>query len=65
MKEANGVPSDVSADQKKFCRRVSNQGYIWFACFGHIQAEGVLDWYFGLRKNVPEGCIKGDTSYGL
>jgi hypothetical protein len=58
MKDTGGVPSDVTKDQREFGCRAVAQGYAWFVCFGHEQAEAVLNWYHGEREELPNGCLR-------
>jgi hypothetical protein len=45
MKRADGVPSDVSADQFAFGAHVTLQGYAWYVAFGWQQAIAIITRY--------------------
>jgi len=46
MKDVDETPSSVTDDQHRFMARAEAQGYQCMVCFGHAEAEKVLDEYF-------------------
>lgn len=45
LKRKNGVPSDVSPDQKLFANFVTSQGYEWRVAYGWRQAADIIKAY--------------------
>lgn len=49
MKRRNGVPSDVSEDQREFLVRAAREGYYGTVCNGATEAMAVIDIYLALE----------------